>query len=342
MLEILKFTIPSLIVLLSVWIVMHKLFKNEEQKRLWELKRAAQKEISPTRLRAYERLALLLERTQPEALVMALSERLEEAGTSLAALGVQKMQQELLRSLRLEFDHNMSQQVYVSDEVWAKIIGARDQMGAFITTMATQLPPGGGAMEYATVLMTAPICAPGSFGGAERRSKRIAVKTAKTIGLFVLLAVLAACEPDKTCRQDVDVNATILLKGTFIDTAGVASSFTTWDSITVQGVGSDSVLYDNEKSVSKLLVPLRIDKNVTAYALTWRGKTDTLYMWHDNTQRFISMACGCVVYHTIESVAGRSVWMDSLKLVNSAVENIEQDNVQVYVTIVQEPESTEE
>ena len=168
------------------------------------------------------------------------------------------------------------------------------------------------------------------------------MKTAKTIGLFVLLAVLAACEPDKTCRQDVDVNATILLKGTFIDTAGVASSFTTWDSITVQGVGSDSVLYDNEKSVSKLLVPLRIDKNVTAYALTWRGKTDTLYMWHDNTQRFISMACGCVVYHTIESVAGRSVWMDSLKLVNSAVENIEQDNVQVYVTIVQEPESTEE
>ena len=56
---------------------MHKLFKNEEQKRLWELKRASQKEISPTRLRAYERLALLLERTQPEALVMGLSERLE-------------------------------------------------------------------------------------------------------------------------------------------------------------------------------------------------------------------------------------------------------------------------
>jgi len=155
MLEILKYTIPALVVLLSVWIVMHKLFKNEEQKRLWELKRAAQKEISPTRLRAYERLALLLERTQPEAMVMALSERLEQSGTSLAALSVPKMQQELLRTVRIEFDHNMSQQVYVSDEVWAKIIGARDQMGAFITTMATQLPPGGGAMEYATVLMTA-------------------------------------------------------------------------------------------------------------------------------------------------------------------------------------------
>lgn len=155
MLEILKFTIPSLIVLVSVWIVMHKLFKNEEQKRLWELKRAAQKEISPTRLRAYERLALLLERTQPEALVMALSERMEEAGLSMSTMSVPKMQQELLRAVRLEFDHNMSQQVYVSDEVWAKIIGARDQIGAFITAMATQLPPEGGAMDYAKVLMTA-------------------------------------------------------------------------------------------------------------------------------------------------------------------------------------------
>ncbi len=155
MIEILKFTVPSLIVLISVWIVMHKLFKNEEQKRLWELKRAAQKQISPTRLRAYERLALLLERTQPEALVMSLSERMEQAGTTLAALPVAKMQQELLRAVRLEFDHNMSQQIYVSDEVWAKIIGARDQIGAFISAMSLQLPPESNALDYAKVLMTA-------------------------------------------------------------------------------------------------------------------------------------------------------------------------------------------
>ena len=134
---------------------MHKLFKSEEEKRLWELKRAAQKEISPTRLRAYERLALLLERTQPEALVMALSERLEQAGTSIANLSVQQMQQDLLRTVRMEFDHNMSQQIYVSDEVWAKIIGARDQIGAFISTMALQLPPESNSMDYAKTLMTA-------------------------------------------------------------------------------------------------------------------------------------------------------------------------------------------
>ena len=153
--QVLMYTIPALVVLLSVWIVMHKLFKDEEQKRLWELKKASQKEISPTRLRAYERLALVLERTQPEALVMGLNERLEAAGESLANLSVTKMQQELLRTVRLEFDHNLSQQVYVSDETWAKIIGARDEMAAFISTMAIHMPKESTSMDYAKVLMTA-------------------------------------------------------------------------------------------------------------------------------------------------------------------------------------------
>lgn len=168
------------------------------------------------------------------------------------------------------------------------------------------------------------------------------MKVGKNIGLFLLLAVLAACEPDKTCRQDVDVTAEIVLKGTVIDTAGIATAFTSWDSITVQGVGNDSVLYNNAKSVSKLLVPLKIDTNVTTYSLTWHGQTDVVYFRHDNTRRFVSMACGCVIYHSIEEVWCNGVWIDSVKIVNSAVEAVEQENVQVYVTIVEEPSTEEE
>ena len=146
MIEVLKYCIPALIVLVATWIVMYKLFKNEQEKREWELKRASQKEISPIRLRAYERLALMLERTQPEHMLMDLD---------VSQFTVPQLQQRLLQTIRLEFDHNMSQQIYVSDEVWAQIIGARDQIGAFITAMALQLPPESTAMDYAKVLMTA-------------------------------------------------------------------------------------------------------------------------------------------------------------------------------------------
>ena len=49
----------------------------------------------------------------------------------------------------------MSQQVYVSDEVWTLIITARDQMAAFIISMAAQIPPQSTAQVYATTMLTA-------------------------------------------------------------------------------------------------------------------------------------------------------------------------------------------
>ena len=146
MIEVLKYCIPALIVLLATWIVMHKLFNNEQQKREWELKRASQKEISPIRLRAYERLALMLERTQPEHMLMDLE---------VATMTVQQVQQRLLQTIRLEFDHNMSQQIYVSESVWEQIMAARGQMMAFVTAMAVQLPPESTSLDYAKVLLTA-------------------------------------------------------------------------------------------------------------------------------------------------------------------------------------------
>ena len=139
MIEILKYCIPALIVLAATWIVMYKLFKNEQQKREWELKKAAQKEISPIRLRAYERLALVLERTQPEHLLMDLD---------VSQFTVQQLQQRLLQTIRLEFDHNLSQQIYVSEHVWELIVAARGQMLAFVTAMAVQLPPNSTALDY--------------------------------------------------------------------------------------------------------------------------------------------------------------------------------------------------
>ena len=146
MVEVLKYCLPSLIVLLATWIVMYKLFKNEEQKRLWELKKSAQKEISPIRLRAYERLTLMLERTQPEHMLMDLD---------VAQFTVPQLQQRLLQTIRLEFDHNVSQQIYVSEHVWEQITQARGQMLAFVSAMAMQLPPESTALDYAKMLLTA-------------------------------------------------------------------------------------------------------------------------------------------------------------------------------------------
>ena len=99
--------------------------------------------------------------------------------------------------------------------------------------------------------------------------------------IFVILLLvlgLVGCEPDRTCRYDVDVNAVLVLKCTHYDTLDVASTVEQWDSITVQGVGNDSVLYSNRKAVKEVQLPLRGDTTVTAYELTWQGKKETLFV----------------------------------------------------------------
>lgn len=153
--------------------------------------------------------------------------------------------------------------------------------------------------------------------------------------IFVILLLvlgLVACEPDRTCRYDVDVNAVLVLKCTHYDTLDVASTVEQWDSITVQGVGNDSILYANSKAVKQVNLPLREDTTVTAYELTWKGKKETLYIQHSNTQQFISMACGCVIYHQIEKVWCDKVWADSVEIINAAVETVEQNNIRIFAT----------
>lgn len=146
MLEILKYTVPALVVLLATWLVMYKFYKNEDDKRMWELKKLSQKEISALRMRAYERLVLLLERTTPEHLLAELN---------LNELTILQVQQRLMQTIRLEYDHNLSQQIYVTDETWAMVVMAKEQMIAFVNSIAQQMPPESSVLEYAKVLITA-------------------------------------------------------------------------------------------------------------------------------------------------------------------------------------------
>ncbi len=149
---ILLIVLVVVVMIFGFWLIQYSQFRNEEKKRMWELKRESQKTISPIRLRAYERLTLLLERTKPEHMLMELRSKEPDA---LVTWTVGQVQQYLLQTIRAEFDHNQSQQVYVSDEVWDMIINARDQMGAFVIAMAAQLPKDATAQVYATTLLTA-------------------------------------------------------------------------------------------------------------------------------------------------------------------------------------------
>ncbi len=141
---------------------------------------------------------------------------------------------------------------------------------------------------------------------------------------------MVGCTPDEECRQDEHVRCKVI----FALEDGTSFAF---DSLTVLGVGNDSVLYDNAKNVSSLSLPLRADGNLTQFVLTIPNGGDTLSIYHTPAPYFVSMACGCFVYHVIDSVkiCRSMVWEP--EILNSAVQNVEQENIKLTMVHVPLP-----
>lgn len=72
----------------------------------------------PTKLQAYERIVMFLERIAPSSLVM----RVHKAGMSAKLLHA-----DLLKAIREEFEHNMSQQIYISENAWTLTKQAKEE-----------------------------------------------------------------------------------------------------------------------------------------------------------------------------------------------------------------------
>ncbi|WP_374957263.1 hypothetical protein [Gilvibacter sp.] len=104
-----------------VGIVAYYFFKghtaNEEGRRRYLIQQEAQKNTIPMRLQAYERLTLFLERIDPNRLLT----RIKPVGDSL-----ENYESLLIRNIEQEFDHNISQQIYVSQECWNLINAAKN------------------------------------------------------------------------------------------------------------------------------------------------------------------------------------------------------------------------
>ena len=94
-------------------------FNNENQKRREQIILKNQNIIIPLRLQAYERFILFLERISPENLII----RINKPGYNC-----KQLQTELLSSIRAEYEHNLSQQIYVSHKTWELIKNARSNI----------------------------------------------------------------------------------------------------------------------------------------------------------------------------------------------------------------------
>jgi hypothetical protein len=136
--DILMLTIPSLVLFLTVALMMRYYFKSFIRDRDKDIYQQDRKRTLPMRLQAYERLALFLERITVDSLVV------REQSDDFTA---REFHQHLLFSIRAEYEHNLSQQIYVSGEAWSILKNAKEGTLKIINRAAMQVNPDGSALE---------------------------------------------------------------------------------------------------------------------------------------------------------------------------------------------------
>ncbi|NPA45322.1 MAG: hypothetical protein GXO49_07300 [Chlorobi bacterium] len=137
--EILKYLLPLIVLL-----ILRHFAKVELTKQKFATIQGNNKLITPIRLQAYERIILLLERIKPDAMAL----RLQKQNLSAA-----QMQILLLGTVRKEFNHNLSQQLYISQESWGLVVNAKEQITRLINLTGTKMDKNATSSDFVRALI---------------------------------------------------------------------------------------------------------------------------------------------------------------------------------------------
>ena len=111
------YLLPAIVVGLVAYFFFKGHTSNEEGRRRYLIQKEAQKNILPIRLQAYERLTLLLERIDPNKLLIRVQPHSDD---------LQNYETLLIKNIDTEYEHNLSQQLYVSPECWNLITATKN------------------------------------------------------------------------------------------------------------------------------------------------------------------------------------------------------------------------
>ncbi len=142
--DILKYTIAGIGV---VWVAFY-LFKpyldKAERIQMLEIKKAISSQTIPLRLQAYERLVLFIDRINPANLLIRLN---------APSYTLPELHSLLISEIRNEFQHNISQQIYVSTEAWVTVKKIKNDTLILINNMISALPPDVSGLEASKQLL---------------------------------------------------------------------------------------------------------------------------------------------------------------------------------------------
>ncbi|CAN5448696.1 hypothetical protein BH23BAC1_BH23BAC1_06770 [soil metagenome] len=138
--EFLKFLLPALAVLYAMYLTVKSFIEKDIEQKILDIKMKNKEIVLPIRLQAFERMCLFLERISPNNLVLRLND---------GSYTGKQFQQVLLSEVREEYYHNLSQQVYMSDESWNLVKNAMEEIIMVINQSGSELPEDSKSIDLA-------------------------------------------------------------------------------------------------------------------------------------------------------------------------------------------------
>lgn len=142
--EILKIILPAGAVFAAVYFVIKSFLGAEQKKRDHELKKTNQSTVLPLKIQAYERIVIYLERINPNTLVVR---------TNKNGMSSQQLQLELIKAIKTEYEHNLSQQIYVTHGSWELVKNAKEEIIKLINISSTKVSPDSPSNELAMMIL---------------------------------------------------------------------------------------------------------------------------------------------------------------------------------------------
>ena len=111
------YLLPAIVVGIIAYFFFKGHTANEEGRRRYLVQKEAQKQVLPLRLQAYERITLFLERIDPNKLLLRVKP-FSDSKDDYENL--------LVKNIEQEYEHNLTQQIYVTSECWNLVNAAKN------------------------------------------------------------------------------------------------------------------------------------------------------------------------------------------------------------------------
>lgn len=142
--SLLQILIPSIILAITVFLIIREFFKSEENRRRDEIKKQLVSQITPMKIQAYERMVIFLERLNPNALVLRVNKH---------NMTNKQLHYSLIQTIKQEYEHNISQQLFISTGAWELIKTAKEETIKLINIAYSKVQPDGSSNELSLTII---------------------------------------------------------------------------------------------------------------------------------------------------------------------------------------------